>query len=209
MVLDTITVGQIEENCYLVGDPEALVVIDPGDEGQRILEHITKNGYRVSCVILTHCHYDHIGAVADIVEATGAKLYIGAMEKENYLNRCVSLCGYFAPRPKLIEPDGVLADGETLTVGSCQFRVITTPGHTSGSMCLLCGDSLFSGDTMFYRGIGRTDLPTGHLKSLVNSIKNKLFVLKPSVKVYPGHGPATTVGYEKEHNEVYEWEQYC
>ncbi len=209
MVLDTITVGEIEENCYLVGDPEALVVIDPGDEGQRILEYITEKSYQVAYVLLTHCHYDHIGAVADIVHATGAKLCLGAAEKENYFSRKVSFNGYFAPKAELIEPALLVSDGDTLTAGAYTFQVVTTPGHTSGSICLLCGDVLFSGDTLFNCGIGRTDFPTGSLSSLVNSIKNKLFTLDDAVKVYPGHGPSSTIGYEKEHNEVYEWERYC
>ncbi len=209
MVLDMLTVGKIEENCYLVGDPDNLVVIDPGDEGERILEHIREKNYKVSCVVLTHCHYDHIGAVADVVHATGAKLYLGAAEKENYFSRKVSFNGYFAPKVEVIEPAVLLSAGDTFTVGTYTFQVITTPGHTSGSICLLCGEHLFSGDTLFNRGIGRTDFPTGSLPSLVSSIKNKLFTLDDAVLVYPGHGPSSTIGYEKEHNEVYEWERYC
>ncbi|MBR7163666.1 MAG: MBL fold metallo-hydrolase [Clostridia bacterium] len=209
MILDKLTVGKMEENCYLVGDPEALVVIDPGDESLRILEHIRAKGYKVSYVALTHCHYDHIGAVADIVEATGAKLYLGAAEKENYFSRKVSFNGYFAPKAELVEPVGLLFDGDVFSAGNCDFRVITTPGHTSGSLCLLCEGNLFSGDTLFNRGIGRADFPTGSLPSLVSSIKNKLFALDDATCVYPGHGPSSTIGYEKEHNEVYEWECYC
>ncbi len=209
MVLELMTVGQMGENCYLVGDPDALVVIDPGDDAEDILSRIREKNYQVRYVLLTHCHYDHIGAVAEIVEKTGAKLLLGAAEKENYLDKNVSLYGYFAPAPPLKEPDGVLKDGEKLTVGTCTFQVITTPGHTSGSLCLLCGDVLFSGDTLFQRGIGRADLPTGSLKMLVESVKNKLFTLPEHITVYPGHGPASTIGYEKEHNEVYEWERYC
>ncbi len=208
MVLETLSVGQMDENCYLVGDEESLVVIDPGDEAERILSRINEMGWQASYVVLTHCHFDHIGAVNDIVKKTGAKLYIGAKEKENYFSSSVSFNGYFGNKVETPEPDGVLHDGEVLTAGGCEFAIIATPGHTSGSICLLCDGHLFSGDTLFRTGIGRTDFPTGSLPSLVNSIKNKLFTLDDAVLVHPGHGPSSTIGYEKEHNEVYEWERY-
>ncbi|MBR5236232.1 MAG: MBL fold metallo-hydrolase [Clostridia bacterium] len=209
MIIDTIVVGSIEENCYLVGEPEAMIVIDPGDEAEKIIKHINEKNYKVRYVVLTHCHYDHVGAVHDVLSATGAELLIGAAEKDNYFDRHVSFCGYFAPKPILDEPDKLLKDGDTFTVGNCTFKVITTPGHTSGSLCLLCDDTLFSGDTLFYLSIGRADFPTGSLKTLIKSIKEKLFTLPDSVVVYPGHGPKTTIGYEKQHNEVYVWEKHC
>ncbi len=209
MIIETVTVGKLEENCYLVGDPKALVVIDPGDEADKIIARIQEQNYQVSYVLLTHCHYDHIGAVADVMKATGAKLLLGAEENENYHSRRVTLCGYFTPKTEQPEPDELLIDGDVIQAGQYQFRVITTPGHTSGSLCLLCGDALFSGDTLFQNTIGRADFPTGSLPALVSSIKNKLFTLDDNTKVYPGHGPMTTIRYEKEHNEVYEWERYC
>ncbi len=209
MIIETVTVGKLEENCYLVGDPEALLVIDPGDEAEKILACIREKNYKVSYVVLTHCHYDHIGAVAEVMKETGARLLLGQAENENYHSRRVTLCGYFTPKTEQPEPDRLLSDGEIIEAGAYQFRVITTPGHTSGSLCLLCEEALFSGDTILKHTIGRADFPTGSLASLVNSIKNKLFVLDDHIKVYPGHGPWTTIGYEKEHNEVYEWERYC
>ncbi len=209
MVLDSLTVGKMQTNCYLAGDPQALVVIDPGDEPEQILAHIQAHDYHPAYVVLTHCHYDHIGAASEVAEATGAKLLLGAGEKENYFDKHVTLAGYFSPMPKLLRPNGLLADGDVLVAGKCSFQVITTPGHTSGGICLLCENCLFSGDTLFRLGIGRADFPTGSLPSLVKSIKNKLFLLEDDVQVYPGHGPQTTIGYEKEHNEVYEWERYC
>lgn len=209
MIIEKIPVGELEENCYLVGDPKALVVIDPGDAGERITARIKEKGYKVKYVVLTHCHYDHIGAVADVIEATGAALLLGAEEKDNYFDRHVSLCGYFKPKPMLCQPSELLQDGDQIDAGAYRFQVITTPGHTSGSLCLLCNDALFSGDTLFYRTIGRADFPSGCLKALVGSVKEKLFTLDGAVKVYPGHGPDSTIGYEKEHNEVYEWENHC
>ena len=209
MILDTLTVGKMQENCYLAGDPKALLVIDPGDEAEKIIAHIREKEYCVAYVVLTHCHYDHIGAVADVLEATGAKLVMGKAERDNYFDRHVSLCGYFASMPKLCEPDDLLADGDVIMAGAYNFTAITTPGHTSGSLCLLCGRTLFSGDTLFYGSIGRADFPSGNLKALVHSVKDKLFTLPDDVRVYPGHGCSTTIGYEKEYNEVYEWEKHC
>ena len=209
MILDVLSVGPLEENCYLVGDSEALLVIDPGDEGERIVAHIQEKGYKVSYVVLTHCHYDHVGAVAKVLEATGAKLLMSAKEKDNYFDKNVTLGGYFGSKIELCEPDGLVSEGDVITAGLCSFSVIETPGHTSGSICLLCDDVLLSGDTLFYRSIGRADFPTGDLKTLIHSVKEKLFTLDDDVKVYSGHGPATTIGYEKEHNEVYVWERYC
>ncbi len=209
MILDVLSVGPLEENCYLVGDPDALLVIDPGDEGKRIVAHIQAKGYNVSYVVLTHCHYDHVGAVAEVLASTGAKLIMGAKEKDNYFDKNVTLDNHFGVSLKLCEPDELVSEGDVITSGTCSFTVIETPGHTSGSICLLCDDVLLSGDTLFYRSIGRADFPTGNLKTLVHSVKNKLFTLKESITVYSGHGPATTIGYEKEHNEVYVWERYC
>jgi len=207
MIVECLTVGKMQENCYLVGDPEALLVIDPGDEAVRILAYVKEKAYTVRYVVLTHCHYDHIGAVAELVHATGAQLLIGRHEAENYKNRKVTLCGYFAPMPQLIEPNALLGEGESIKSGACSFHVIETPGHTSGSICLLCEGHLFSGDTLFKESIGRADFPTGDLRALVLSIRDKLFALPEATLVYPGHGEASTIGYEKEHNEVYEWER--
>ncbi|MBE7048629.1 MAG: MBL fold metallo-hydrolase [Ruminococcaceae bacterium] len=209
MIIEKITLGSIGENCYFVGDPQCMVVIDPGDEGEKILTHIQEKDYRVQYVVLTHCHYDHIGAAAAIVEATGASLLIGAKERSNYFDRHVSFCGYFAKMPTLLEPDVLLNDGDVITVGPYTFQVIHTPGHTSGSLCLLCENDLFSGDTIFYRTIGRADFPTGSLRDLVKSIKEKLFILSDSVRIHPGHGEDSTIGFEKQYNEVYKWEKQC
>lgn len=209
MVIDKIVVGDMEENCYLAGDPEALLVIDPGAEAERILAHIHENNYQVSSVVLTHCHFDHVGAAAEIIKATGAELLLGALEKDNYFNSEVSFCGRFAPMPELCRPDRLLAEGEVIRSGNFCFQVLETPGHTGGSICLLSEKHLFSGDTLFYRSIGRTDFPTGSLKALVSSVKEKLFTLDDDVKVYPGHGENSEIGYEKEHNEVYAWERFC
>ena len=122
MILETLTVRKMQENCYLAGDPKALLVIDPGDEAEKIIAHIREKEYCVAYVVLTHCHYDHIGAVADVLEATGAKLVMGKAERDNYFDRHVSLCGYFASMPKLCEPDDLLADGDVIMAGAYNLR---------------------------------------------------------------------------------------
>ena len=207
MVLETVVTGNIQENCYLAGSPDGLLVIDPGDEAEKILSRIKAGNYQVKYVVLTHCHYDHIGAAAEVQEETGAQLVICAKEKENYLDPRANLMGSLKVGGRLLVPEKTVSEGDTLESGSYRFTVIETPGHTSGGMCLLCGGVLFSGDTLFQRGIGRVDLPTGNLRQIIASIKNKLFALPEETRVYPGHGPATTIGYEKKHNEVYEWER--
>lgn len=209
MILETIVTGYIEENCYLVGTADELIVIDPGDDAENIMSRIATKGYRVKYIVLTHCHHDHIGAAAKIKAQTGAQLVVCAKEKENYLNPDINLMHHFnAKTEKVSPPDLTVSEGDVLTSGDLQFRIIETPGHTSGGMCLLCGNVLFSGDTLFRCGMGRVDLPTGSMKQIVSSIKNKLFTLPEETQVYCGHGAATTIAYEKKHNEVYEWERF-
>ncbi len=208
MILETIVTGYIEENCYLAGDENELLVIDPGDDSDKILKRINDSGYKVKYIVLTHCHYDHIGAVAEIKEKTGTEIVVCEKEKANYLNPDISMMGHFGDGKDVAEPDITVSEGDELISGKYSFKIIETPGHTSGGMCLLCDDVLFSGDTLFRRGIGRVDLPTGSMKQIINSIKNKLFMLPDETRVYCGHGPATTIEYEKKHNEIYEWERY-
>ncbi len=207
MIVEKIVVGRMDENCYLVGDPKALLVIDPGDEAETILSRIREENYQVKYVVLTHCHYDHIGAVSAILEETGAEFVMAEKERDNYFNRGVTLCGYFAPKPTLCEPSRLVTDGEVIKAGAYQFRIIETPGHTGGSICLLGENHLFSGDTLFHGSIGRADFPTGSLKELVASIKEKLFTLPEETVVHAGHGDDSTIGFEKVYNEVYYWEK--
>lgn len=207
MILDTIVTGAIQENCYLVGDPSELLLIDPGDEAKKIEQHLRKSGYQVKYIVLTHCHWDHIGAVAQLKEATGAKLVLCRKEAENYLDPYVNLMESFGASLTLPKPDCTVSEGDVLFSGEISFRVLETPGHTEGGMCLLGNACLFSGDTLFRCGMGRVDLPTGNMKKIIHSIQKKLFLLPEEVKVYPGHGAPTTIGYEKKHNEVYAWER--
>lgn len=201
MITEKIVVGNLQENCYLAGDSDALCVIDPGDEADRILSVIEEKGYKVKYILLTHCHFDHVGAVYEIKEATGAKLVMPEAEKENYLSKNVSLSRFFGGGIKKTEPDILLKDGESIKAGNAEFKMILTPGHTSGSCSYLCENVLFSGDTLFDGSIGRTDFPTGDFSLIIKSINEKLFTLDDDVCVYSGHGEETTIGREKRENE--------
>jgi len=207
MIIDCVTVGDMGENCYLAGDPSCLLMIDPGDEAEKILSYITQKNYTIGYIVLTHCHFDHTGAVAEVLKKTGAKLVLGAGEAENYKDKNVTLGGFFSSAPVYCVPDILLHENEEVVSGRYRFKVLETPGHTSGSICLVCEDVLFSGDTLFCGSIGRTDFPTGSLPALIASVRDKLFTLPDETRVYPGHGGASTIGFEKEHNEVYEWER--
>lgn len=212
MITETIVCGYIEENCYLAGDKNELLCIDPGDDAEQILSRIEKGGYTLKYIVLTHCHYDHIGAVAAVKNATGAQLVVCKKEAENYQDPQVNLLAMLGAssreQKKTPPPDLTVSAGDVLSSGSYRFCILETPGHTSGSMCLLCKDRLFSGDTLFAGGMGRVDLPTGSMSAIISSIKETLFTLPEETMVYPGHGPTSTIGYEKKYNEVYEWERY-
>lgn len=200
MFLKQIIVGSLGTNCYLAGDKENLLLIDPGADTQRILKTINENECKVKYIVLTHCHYDHIGAVEELCKDLGVKVLISRKEKENYMSNAVTLRSYFGDSSKIKEPDILLEEGDIISSGNFQFKVIETPGHTSGGICILCDDILFSGDTLFRESIGRTDFPTGSMPSLLESVRNKLFTLPHETEVYPGHGEKTTIGYEIDNN---------
>ena len=185
MEIVNLIVGELEVNCYLVGDREKneWLVIDPGGDEEKILEAIEKRKADIKFIINTHGHPDHTGANNIIKKETGAPLYI---HKED-----ASL---------LSKPDHFLKEGDILPLGDTSLKVIHTPGHTRGGICLLAPEALFSGDTLFAGSIGRTDLPGGSLPVLLRSIRDKLFSLPENTKVYPGHGPQTTIGEEKRSN---------
>ncbi len=200
MIVEKLVVGNLEENCYLTGDKDELIVIDPGDEADRILKRIDEKGYKVKYIVLTHCHFDHIGAVYEIKEKTKAKLLVSEKEKSNYLNTSVNLSGYSGRSIKLANIDELLCEGDKIKSGELDFKVIETPGHTSGGICLICGEHLFAGDTLFRMSIGRTDFPTGNMTELLASIRTKLFTLPENTNVYAGHGDDSTIGFEIENN---------
>lgn len=205
--IQTIPVGHHPTNCYIVTDCESRVtaVIDPGDFSKQLDEALSDLGYdNVKYIVLTHGHYDHIGGVNDILEKCSAKVLIGEHDvpflSDNYLNLSASV---FPDNPYApIRCDTVLHDGDVFTLGKSSFKVIGTPGHTAGSICLIGEGVIFSGDTVFFSSYGRTDLPTGNMSQMMQSLK-KIGDLDGNYKIYTGHGQATTLVYEQKNNPYF------
>ncbi|NIA30740.1 MAG: MBL fold metallo-hydrolase [Actinobacteria bacterium] len=202
MHIETITVGPLMVNSYLVvcENTNEAVVIDPGEEEDKILQRIGEMGARVKYILLTHGHVDHLGAVAEVQTATGAEICIHKNDVPFVENAAVQASFFDLRIPAPFKINHYVKDGDELKVGESIFRVLETPGHSPGGVCYLCGDFLFSGDTLFQQSIGRTDLPGGAHRQLLDSIAKKLMILPERTKVYPGHGPATTIGDEKRLN---------
>lgn len=199
MLINTLPVGQLESNCYIIHDPETnkAVIIDPGDEPDRILEQ-TK-GMKVEYLILTHGHFDHIGAIPEIKKATGAKIVIHESEVEIYeaSKEHAALWGF--KLEDMPDPDVIVVEGDEILSGNMSFAIIHTPGHTPGAISLYTGEVVITGDTLFAGSVGRTDFPGGSLTQLKESFR-KLMRLPEDTAVLPGHGPATTIGREMTEN---------
>ena len=191
MFVRMFTVGMLATNCFLIGDRETgdAVVIDPGfdreSEAKTIFNEVQRNGFRIKYIINTHGHPDHNSGNRIMKERSGAPILI-------YEDDASLLSNPLADRK--------LRDGDSVEVGNIKLRVVHTPGHSPGSMALLGEDCVFSGDTLFAGSIGRYDLPGGSLDELVDSLKSKLLTLPDHVKVFPGHGPVTTIGEERRSN---------
>ncbi len=203
MILHTVQVGITQTNCYIVGCEETRegVVIDPGGHPERILAALEKSGLTIRYVLNTHCHFDHMGANAEIVVATGAPLALHPAEVP--LLRAQGGAEWFGvPVRESPLPDIELADGQVLEVGRLRFRVLHVPGHSPGGVAFYepREGAVFDGDVLFADGVGRSDLPGGDWETLVRSIREVLFALPDETVVYPGHGSKTTIGYEKRHN---------
>jgi hydroxyacylglutathione hydrolase len=203
LIVRTVHVGITQTNCYVVGCEETHegVVIDPGGHPQRIIDAIEESGLTVRYVLNTHCHFDHMGANAEIVAATGAPLALHPAELPILQARGgASWFGVLVKESPL--PDVELADGQVLEVGTLRFQVLHTPGHSPGGVTFYLEKEgvAFDGDVLFQMGIGRTDLPGGDWDTLMRSIQEVLFALPDETVLYPGHGPQTTVGREKRSN---------
>lgn len=202
--------GQIQTNCYLIYHEESKkgVLVDPADHPLEILERCKKMEIELTAVLLTHGHFDHIGAVSGILEQQQVPVYAGQDEKELLANPKLNLSASFG-NPIFLEQLTFLADGQIVQLLGENVKVIHTPGHTQGSVCYYWASEqlLFAGDTLFREAYGRTDVPTGNEDRLVDSILHKLFLLPDETKVYPGHGGGTTIGYEKTNNPLASWHE--
>ncbi len=206
-IIETIAVGELEANCYLVSCPQTgdMVVIDPGAEAERILRRIAARGGRVVSIVHTHGHFDHIGATEAVLAGLAERPPLFGHPDDAYLYESAARSfgvpyGYELPEVA-VTPDSRLNDGDEVRVGTLRLEVVHTPGHTPGSISLVCGDvCVFSGDTLFHHGIGRTDLPGGDEDAIYESILTRLYPLAAELVVYPGHGPATTIAEERRAN---------
>ena len=201
MICRGLTVGPLATNCYIVGSESGKegVIIDPADEAEVILAEVKSLGLDIKFIILTHGHFDHIGALKAVKEATGAEVAIHHDDAESLFEQSYATAfGFSYPLPP--PPDRLLNNEDRIDTGDLHFVVLHTPGHTPGGISLLMDKVVFSGDTLFNYGIGRSDLPGGSYNQLMNSIHTKLMVLPDDTVVYPGHGASTTIGAERQGN---------
>lgn len=190
MLIKTLTVGHLGTNCYVVTDEDTLLcaVIDPGDESGTILDYLEDNDLKCKAILLTHGHFDHVGAVRAVMEDTGAELYM-------HLNDC----GEWPNKFDAPENTHFYDEGDSVSIGALTFHVLATPGHTPGGVTLQCEDALFTGDTLFKDSCGRTDLPGGDSSTEARSLR-RLAMLEGNFDVYPGHMEPTTLDRERRFN---------
>ncbi len=199
LIIETLPVGMLEENCHIIADVanHACYIVDPGDDAPKIIsavQQLNLSKETVYKILLTHAHFDHIRAVGEVSKALQAEVYLNEEDHEMYMSPENAYPPFISAAQNLPQPHPFPND--------LPFQVIHTPGHTLGGSCFYFPEDklLITGDTLFYMGIGRSDLPGGNGVQLINSIVNKLMVLPEDTKVLCGHGPSTNVGNEKKHN---------
>jgi glyoxylase-like metal-dependent hydrolase (beta-lactamase superfamily II) len=202
MIHEILAVGPLQCNCHILADKASkeAVVVDPGDDADEILRRL--KGYKVLALLHTHCHFDHMTATREVAEATGAEILIHESDKA-YYDSLAKQYQMFRMPFRGSDPLPVkrfLKDGDRISFGKQELRVLHTPGHTQGSCCFHAEGTLLSGDTLFQRSIGRTDLPGGNTEEELASIRTKLYTLDPETVVYPGHGDKTTIEEERSEN---------
>lgn len=202
MEIITLTVGMFDTNCYLVFDRKSGegIIIDPGFEAERIAGEIQRHKVVPTAIVLTHAHGDHIGAVEELKASYGIPVMAGKGAGESIESSNKHFAAMFGIEISCPEPDRFLDDGDTVVFGDEKLTVIPTPGHSPEGICLHSEKVLFCGDTLFYGSVGRTDLPGGNHRQMIDSITQRLLVLSDHTVCYPGHGPTTTIGQERKHN---------
>ncbi len=198
MIKQKITPG-MGVNCYLLGceKTKQAIVVDPGAGSTMLFNWIKENGFNVTHIVLTHGHYDHIGAVEDLRKELNAKVAIHQDDAEMLTDPAKNLSCYSFKEMVASPADILLLDGQEVSVGEMKVKILHTPGHSPGSICLLTPDGLISGDTLFAGSVGRTDFPGGDMRQLLNSIRQKLMVLPDNMPVFPGHESGTNIGRER------------
>src|SRR3954454_14345970 len=204
MIHVVLPVGLLQCNCSIFGDEETheAIVVDPGAEISKISDVLTQHGLKVTAIVITHAHIDHVASAQKLRTLTGAPVYMNESDRE-LLDALDVQAGWLGIKPpQAVEVDAATTDGSKLQLGSAEFQVMHTPGHTQGSLCLWIPNEnkLVAGDTLFRDSIGRTDLPGGDTRKILQSIKTRLLDLPENAVVIPGHGPRTTIGREKERN---------
>jgi glyoxylase-like metal-dependent hydrolase (beta-lactamase superfamily II) len=201
MKFASMSLGPLGTNCYIVSSNQDTIVFDPGGDADQLIEYIQNKDLQLKAILLTHAHFDHIGAVEDLRKFSGAPVYIHELEADwltdPELNRSAFMSDKIAGEPA----DYYLTPGR-MNINSFQFDVVHTPGHSPGSVSFIFNKEKFviGGDVLFNQGVGRTDLPGGSFEQLEASIRNHFYQLDDSFTVYPGHGPETTIGNEKRNN---------
>jgi hydroxyacylglutathione hydrolase len=204
MILETFPVGPLACNCTILGDEEAheAIVVDPGDEVSRIHHRLTELGLQLKQILITHAHIDHVGGALKLKRLTGAPIFLNDRDLPLLKMMQMQAAWLGLATPETAPPDEALAEGQLVGLARFPAQVLHTPGHTQGSVCLHFAplQLLLAGDTLFAGSIGRTDLPGGDYGQIIDSIHSRLLALSDETRVLPGHGPATTIGQERQNN---------
>lgn len=202
MFLQQLQVGPLETNCYIIADEKSKIaaIIDPGENAKQIINAVNEAELKVKYIFLTHGHSDHIAALKEIKEATGAKIVIHELDAHMLTSSESNLSFLLGERFTQPSADIKLKGSEEFRLGDLFLEIIHTPGHTPGGISIKVGNVVFTGDTLFAGSIGRTDFPGGSFDMLISSIKEKLLKLDDDTKIFPGHGESSTIGYEKRMN---------
>ena len=201
LVLMRMPLGPLGTNCYVIGDKAVgeAFIIDPATP--EVLDALKKHDLKPKAILLTHGHGDHIGGVQDIVDAYQLPVYIHKGDVPYLADPELNLSAYSNPTPIKVNADIIeVQQGDHITCGAINLEVLETPGHTPGGVCYYMDGLVFVGDTLFRDSVGRTDFPNGSYETLMESIKTQLYKLPDNTMVYPGHGPETNIGYEKQYN---------